>query len=139
MGRRYGTFPILLIQWLQVIRELQREVKQLYVELNEKTEAVDSLKRQLEELRTTSSEPAAVAVKAHSTESTKDYMVGSEEWGLGDLWFQYEEELESMRRKLKESHREIDELRDVNGRLERNLEGARKIQVSFFSKGVRVS
>lgn len=38
------------------------------------------------------------------------------------LLFQYEEELDSMRRKLKECHREVDGLREANTRLERLLE-----------------
>ena len=60
-----------------MIRELQREVKQLYVELNEKTELLENLKKQLEEQKVTTTDSAAIAVKTTSTESTsqKNYMV----------------------------------------------------------------
>ena len=62
----------------KVIRELQREVKQLYVELNEKSEAVDRLKKQLDEQKASSSE-AVIVKQSNLTESApqKDFMVSS--------------------------------------------------------------
>uniref|UniRef100_A0A1I7XJY4 GRIP domain-containing protein n=1 Tax=Heterorhabditis bacteriophora TaxID=37862 RepID=A0A1I7XJY4_HETBA len=93
----------------KVLNELQKEVKQLYMELNEKTEALDKMRDYLAE-KEMSNCSVAEQMKSSALEesSQKDYM--------------YEEELESMRKKLSDCHREIDGLREINNRLERDLD-----------------
>ncbi|PIO69289.1 GRIP domain protein, partial [Teladorsagia circumcincta] len=96
----------------QAVRELQREVKQLYVELNEKTEALDEARARISELESSSSKAGEEAVIQKTIHTDVD----------ASLNYGYEEELESMRRKLKDCHKEVDGLRETNSRLERLLE-----------------
>ncbi|KAK6744703.1 hypothetical protein RB195_011427 [Necator americanus] len=95
----------------KAVRELQREVKQLYVELNEKTEALDTANARLAELESSSSKEDEETIE-RQTHQMED---ASPNYG-------YEEELESMRKKLKDSHREVDSLREENSRLERLMD-----------------
>ncbi|EPB72114.1 GRIP domain protein [Ancylostoma ceylanicum] len=99
----------------KAVRELQREVKQLYVELNEKTEALDMANARLAELESSSSKEDEEVVEKQ-THQTVD---ASPNYG-------YEEELESMRKKLKDTHREVDTLREANARLERLMDQQNK-------------
>ncbi|CAI4228889.1 unnamed protein product [Auanema sp. JU1783] len=94
----------------KVIRELQKEVKQLYMELNEKTEAFDKLRAEKEVANSDTAVLKHVNTQQKSVE--KDYM--------------YEEELENMRKRLNDSHKEIDLLRERNEMLQRNVDSNNK-------------
>ncbi|WKY02166.1 hypothetical protein Q1695_015857 [Nippostrongylus brasiliensis] len=96
----------------RAVRELQREVRQLYTALNEKTEALHLAQARIAELE---SSPSRSVDEPVATKQTNADVEASPNYG-------YEEELESMRKKLKDSHREVDGLREANSRLERLLE-----------------
>ncbi|KHJ77927.1 hypothetical protein OESDEN_22453, partial [Oesophagostomum dentatum] len=95
----------------KAVRELQREVKQLYVELNEKTDALDTAHARIAELESSSKEDEEEIAE----KQTQRAVDASPNYG-------YEEELESMRKRLKESHKEVDSLREANARLEQMME-----------------
>ncbi|XGW16164.1 hypothetical protein V3C99_001537 [Haemonchus contortus] len=95
----------------KAVRELQREVRQLYVELNEKTDALDVARSRISELESNpskSGEEVAIQSQIHEDNVSPNYG--------------HEEELESMRRKLKECHSEIDRLQETNTHLQRLVE-----------------
>nr|CDJ81914.1 GRIP domain containing protein [Haemonchus contortus] len=95
----------------KAVRELQREVRQLYVELNEKTDALDVARSRISELESNpskSGEEVAIRRQIHEDNVSPNYG--------------HEEELESMRRKLKECHSEIDRLQETNTHLQRLVE-----------------
>ncbi|VDM82018.1 unnamed protein product [Strongylus vulgaris] len=99
----------------KTVRELQREVKQLYVELSEKTDALDMANARLAELESSSSKDEE-EIANKQTRQTVDASPN----------YEYEEEMESMRKRLKDSHKEVDNLREANARLERLMEQQKK-------------
>ncbi|PAV83858.1 hypothetical protein WR25_19595 [Diploscapter pachys] len=103
----------------KVVRELQREVKQLYVELNEKSEALDAARKALEE-----GGLSAKIIQTTTAAAPRKPADSLEDAGRGTV--DHSEELESMRNKLAACHKDLDELRDEKARLERALEAAQK-------------
>ncbi|VDK49512.1 unnamed protein product [Cylicostephanus goldi] len=100
----------------KAVRDLQREVKQLYVELSEKTDALDMANARLAELESSSSNREE-EIAEKQTQQAVDASPNVE----------IEEELESMRKRLKDSHKEVDNLREENARLERLMDQQNKI------------
>uniref|UniRef100_A0A158P7K2 GRIP domain-containing protein n=1 Tax=Angiostrongylus cantonensis TaxID=6313 RepID=A0A158P7K2_ANGCA len=95
----------------KAFRELQKEIRQLYMELDVKTEALDTANARLFELESNSSKVAEEAIVPKHNHRSIDASPNHE----------IDEELELMRRKLNDSHKEVDELRETNSKLENLL------------------
>ncbi|CAJ0943290.1 unnamed protein product, partial [Mesorhabditis belari] len=87
----------------KVIRELQREVKQLYAELTDKSTALDEANSQIRELENKATNQQVHPSENHSKASTNK---GDEAHELD------QEEINSLKRRLTDAHKEIDVLRE---------------------------